>query len=86
MKLRKVKLTEDNQGTFEIKEIDGKTAFLFDTPPALLFISSDGTGRTTYVFNNGEHIADLQTIQINAGVDELVNFSIGKTAASKIRD
>lgn len=84
MDLKTVKLSDDSQGSFEIKTIGGKTAFVFDSAPSLLFLSLDGTGRTSYVFSNGEHIADFQSVQINARVDEIANFTIEKVAVTKI--
>ena len=58
------KFLPNDNGEFEIKEIEGKTAFIFDSLPALLFVSGDGTSRTDRFFVQGTEIHGAKSIEI----------------------
>lgn len=81
--IKNPKMADDTQGTFEVKEIDGKTAFIFDTMPAVLFISPDGTGRRSYFFRHGEHMSDIQSLILTSDVTECVEYSLDFNAVVK---
>lgn len=58
---------------FEVKEIDGKIAYIFDSPPALMFISTNGTDGA-YLYVQGKEVVNAKRVQIDQVVGEPVIY------------
>ncbi|MNO22862.1 hypothetical protein D3C76_126500 [compost metagenome] len=75
-----------NQGGFEIKEIDGKTAYIFYSTPALIFISGCGDGKSEYFSVGGQEVVNADEITINYQTSKPTMYTTTSYACGVFRD
>lgn len=76
MDINTVVENERNKGKYEIKKMDGKTAFVFDSAPALIYISENGDVGRESIFINGKEGLNVKAIKLDSKAGELLTFDV----------
>ncbi|MFD2703805.1 hypothetical protein ACFSVM_25580 [Paenibacillus shunpengii] len=80
MNLNAVEENERDKGKYEVRKIDGKTAFVFDSAPSLIFISENGEIGSESLYINGREALNVKGFSLDFKANDILTFTTDQYA------